>query len=131
MSEQIISVIDALCRKFGIVVDWTAENVLPYLQELGARYIKYEIATSIAWIVLIGALFIVALVLATRFHKKAHEIEYDDNYAITYAAIISWILCISFGISLVVVLCVQTLDIITCLTFPEKMFFDFVKQYLG
>ena len=49
VSEQIIQVIDALCEKFGIVVDWTNENVFPYLETLCEKLIAYEIATSIVW----------------------------------------------------------------------------------
>ena len=47
VSEQIIQVIDALCEKFGIVVDWTSESVIPYLEILCTKLIKYEICTSI------------------------------------------------------------------------------------
>lgn len=31
VSDQIINVLDALCEKFGLVIDWTSENVVPYL----------------------------------------------------------------------------------------------------
>ena len=34
VSDQIIQVLDALCEKFGIVINWSGENVIPYLQEL-------------------------------------------------------------------------------------------------
>lgn len=39
MSEQVISVIDVICDKFGIAIDWTSENILPYIQELFQKYI--------------------------------------------------------------------------------------------
>lgn len=51
-SQEIINVLDYLCKRFGIVIDWTSENVMPYLEDLCARYIQFEIKTSIAWIVL-------------------------------------------------------------------------------
>lgn len=34
VSEQIISVLDALCEKFGIAINWTEENVIPYVEIL-------------------------------------------------------------------------------------------------
>ena len=46
ISDQIIAVINDLCQKFGIAIDWTAENVLPYIEDLCARYIQFEIQTS-------------------------------------------------------------------------------------
>lgn len=34
MSEEIIKVIDELGKRFGIVIDWSNQNIIPYLQEL-------------------------------------------------------------------------------------------------
>ena len=31
VSNQIIEVLEYLCQKFGIVIDWTSESILPYL----------------------------------------------------------------------------------------------------
>lgn len=51
MSEEIIKVLDNLCEKFGIAIDWTSQNVVPYLKELVGRFINYEVVTSIFWII--------------------------------------------------------------------------------
>ena len=58
-SSQFIEVLDALCAKFGIVIDWTSQNVMPYLTDLATRLVSYEIWTSAAWIVILGAVFVV------------------------------------------------------------------------
>lgn len=34
MNQQIIEIFDTLCEKFGVVIDWTSNNVLPQLQIL-------------------------------------------------------------------------------------------------
>lgn len=34
MSEEVIKILDALAEKFGLAIDWTSANVLPYLQQL-------------------------------------------------------------------------------------------------
>lgn len=47
MSNEIIKILDDLAKRFGIAIDWTAENVLPYLKELFSRVVKYEIVQSI------------------------------------------------------------------------------------
>lgn len=52
ISSEIIKVLDYLGEKFGIAIDWTSKNVLPYLQALVDKFIKWEISTSIVWIVL-------------------------------------------------------------------------------
>ena len=47
MSEEIIKALDDLGDRFGIAIDWTSENVLPYLQNLMDRFITYNIAMNI------------------------------------------------------------------------------------
>lgn len=34
MGEEIIKVLDALAEKFGLAIDWTSNNVIPYLETL-------------------------------------------------------------------------------------------------
>ena len=55
MSEEIIKVLDDLAKRAGIAIDWTSENVIPYLIELGSKLVKYELWMSILLLVL-GAL---------------------------------------------------------------------------
>lgn len=50
VGNQIIEVLNYLCDKFGIALDWSKESVIPYLQELCEKYISWEIATSTAWL---------------------------------------------------------------------------------
>ena len=37
MSEEIIKILDDLGRRFGILIDWSSKNILPYLQDLIPR----------------------------------------------------------------------------------------------
>ena len=32
MSTEIIKILDAICDKFGLVIDWTSQNVTPYMR---------------------------------------------------------------------------------------------------
>lgn len=47
MSDEIIKILDDLGQRFGIAIDWSSQNVMPYLQDLVRRFTTYEIATSI------------------------------------------------------------------------------------
>lgn len=47
MSDEIIKVLDALAEKFGIAVDWTRQNIQPYIEDLCHRIVGYELTTSI------------------------------------------------------------------------------------
>ena len=51
VSNQIIEVLNEICNKFGLAIDWTSKNVQPYLQELIAKCVAYKFATSIMWLI--------------------------------------------------------------------------------
>lgn len=129
MSDEIIKVLDVLCEKFGIVVDWTSNNIVPYLQQLSEKYIRYEISTSIVWIILC----ITLLGIAIRFGisttikcmKKYTELLRNNDWDI--AAILCGLVSGIFILVSVIVIIVQCFDIITCITLPEKMIFQEVQ----
>lgn len=130
MSEQVIAVINAICEKFGVAIDWTQDNVLPYLQELCQKYIRYEIATSICWCCIFIFLTVLSLLFAFKFHKKAMSLEckYDEYEPITWVALAFWACVIGFGITSIIVMAYQVFDIVTCYTFPEKMIIEFANS---
>lgn len=39
ISDEIIKVLDDLCERFGIVIDWASENVVPQLTVLCEKLI--------------------------------------------------------------------------------------------
>lgn len=128
VSDQIIAVINDLCAKFGIAIDWTAENVLPYIEDLCARYIQFEIQTSIAWIILFAAITVFAgLVWAIAGIVNAKS-DYNDIADIT-SNIAMWVfwafLCIGVIVSMV-----QVYDIIEALTIPEKTIVDYINSLI-
>ncbi|MCU6009137.1 hypothetical protein H3U41_19955, partial [Clostridioides difficile] len=67
-SEQIIKILDNLSDKFGMTIDWSNKNVIPYLQTLTTKYINYEIATSVFWIIIcvIGVILGILLIYMDR-----------------------------------------------------------------
>ena len=120
-SSQFIEVLDALCAKFGIVIDWTSQNVMPYLTDLATRLISYEIWTSVAWIVILG----VAFVVIWKLTKNARKDDSFDNEGICVCA---WVACGFIGIIFIVVACVEVFDIIRALAIPEVVIYGFLKR---
>lgn len=124
MSEEIIKVLDALGEKFGIAINWTSENVMPYLQQLCSKYITYEIATSIVWLLVgICPLFIGKYLIekAKQYWKQYEEdVRSDFDIMATLFGILAGLVII---VGIIVILC-QTMDIVTCVTFPEKMLIE-------
>lgn len=130
-SKEIINVLDYLCGKFGIAIDWTSENVMPYLEDLCGRYISYEVYTSIAWMVSIPAIALIIAIPLAILHKKAKEVEWDDCYAQTIFAVIFWFLFVAMCLSSIIVVCVQAFDIIECYTIPEKTILEYLKYLMN
>ena len=129
-SKEIIDVLDYLCGKFGIAIDWTSENVMPYLESLCGRYIQYEVYTSIVWMVAIPVITILVAIPLSILHKKAKEVEWCDYYAQTVFAVIFWALFVCMCIASIFVICEQMFDIIECYTIPEKVVFEYVNNLM-
>ena len=134
VSEQIIQVIDALCEKFGIAVNWTSENAIPYLEVLCGKLVKYEICTSIAWIVIMvplsAASIVAAKKLAPTFKKglEANARSCDIGWEVsTPFAIIGLVV---LNLATVIVVGTQIMDIIKCATFPEMYIFEYISALI-
>ena len=115
MSDEVIKILDALTERLGLAIDWSSSNILPYFQQLCNKYIKYEIATSIIWIV-IGIVLLLGGRYSFKKRKYINDMFWGANELIITEVIIMVLLC-----SLMIV--TQTFDIATCITFPEKMIF--------
>ena len=120
MSDEIIKLLDDLGQRFGIAIDWSSDNVLPYLQDLVRRFTTYEIATSIMWLT-IGMIFLLAGIIFSI------KIVKSKNRDIHGAALFSVILAL-IGVVMVVW---QISDMITCYTIPKKMIFEYLNFLLS
>jgi hypothetical protein len=80
VADQIIQVINSLCEKFGIAVDWTAQNVLPYLQQLAMKLVAYKLWIAIVWlgVAIVPILVIFGTMISVH---KAKKTEYGKRTA--------------------------------------------------
>lgn len=136
MSAQIIEVLNDICEKFGIAVDWTSKNIQPYLKELMTKCINYKLATDIVWLVVGIVLLIIGgalLRFAFNNNRKYHEIKdyYEQMHSnLDDVAGIQFIIAmIAICISIILIL-YFTINLVTCVTFPEKVILDMVRSYL-
>ena len=120
MSDEIIKLLDDLGRRFGIVIDWSSENVMPYLQDLMSRYIKYETMTSIMWM----AIGVIGLLLGIIFIYKGFKSDDPDDAGLAFIFIFVAIACI-------VIIIFQISDIITVNTIPEKMIYEYLSNSIS
>lgn len=130
MSDEIIKVLDALAEKFGLAVDWTSSNVIPYLNQLCGKYINYEMATSIVWMIF-GLLLFLAGIVCYRIVYKNKEWGVDQYEYISddcSGRILLYVCVILIIVTSMIVVGTQIFDIITCVTFPEKIIIDELKM---
>lgn len=124
-SEQIIDVIDSLCQKFGIVVDWTSQNVVPRLEEFAEGYIAYERATSYVWIV------VVSVVAAASIYVTAKSMLADKKKNGGLDDSLAWLVfSVPATATAIFVTVKQVIDIIACKYIPEKIIIDAVTKLL-
>lgn len=136
VSEQIIQVIDALCEKLGIAIDWTGENVIPYLEILCGKLITYEIATSIIWIVIMTLASIASIVATKKLYptfkdgcERNAQSYCDMGWQIGSVFAIIALVVLNFATACVLV--IQTMDIIKCATFPEMYIFEYISALVN
>lgn len=125
VSDQIIQVLDALCEKFGLMIDWTSENVIPYITTLMDKLIQWEIWSSVAWIAMCAIAIVVIIVVLTRPSVKELISDFDIECAFLIA------FAIVFGGASVAAIICNIMDIIKCVTFPEMYVFEYVQGVIN
>ena len=137
VSEQVIKVLDAVCDKFGIAIDWTSNNVIPYIQELGNKIITYDICMSIMWLVIGSAIPLTVAILIKKFlnQKKLEVKESMNDYYFSDGSLDAgaWYCYLIIGMLLIIAIVIGTISsqsIIQDITFPEKTIIEFIKPYI-
>lgn len=137
MGDEVIKVLNHLGDQFGVAIDWSSTNVMPYLNDLMTRMIKYGIYINIYHIIyaiFITALFIiVTIVLYKIAYKMISKSEENEEY-VNSAKILSTAFAISLVTTVIVALieignikdCIA--DIIELNTVPEKYVIEVIQD---
>ena len=122
VSNQIIEVLDALCAKFGLAIDWTSDNIIPYVTTLIGKLVSYEIWTSVAWMVF-ASMFLIAIMIYRKktWADNCHDYDYRFN---------TWMFTLIAIAFFSVATIVQTMQIIKCITFPELFVYEYVLRFI-
>lgn len=121
-SSQFIEVFDALCDKIGIAIDWTSQNVVPYVTDLATRIITYEISTSVAWIVIAAIVFLIFWKMTKNMCKAD---AFDGEW------FLGWAIRIAVGIFCFSEIGFEVFDIIEAVALPEKTLYDFITGLMS
>lgn len=131
VSKQIIEVLDNLCQKFGLVIDWSAENIVPYLTELCGKFINYEIYTSIAWIAIMVVTCAIFWIVFAATYKPAKKVDWDPDYIESWINPIFLVISAMWSFISLFVIGTQIFDIIEATYLPEKTIYDFIKYQIS
>lgn len=129
MSEEIIKVLDELSKRFGIVIDWSNQNIMPYLQELLKRFICYQNITACIWIIISIVMTISGVAIFKFLNKWKKSENYDDNYInnellATFGYIFS-ICTVALGVGLIIG---NMLGIVKNICMPEMVVYEYIKN---
>lgn len=131
MNNEFVKALDAVCDKFGIAVDWSSKNVVPYVQELSTRVVHFKIASAIFFAV-VGILMVASTILWVKWikycNRRCNEEKWSDWDFATFLSIGAYIICVVIG------MCVAlygVYDIVTYSVFPEKALIDFISTYMN
>ena len=127
MSEEIIKVLDELGKRFGIVIDWSNQNIIPYLQELLKRFICYRNITACVWIILSIAMTISGVGMIRALNKWRKSDDYDD-YNDDMLALLGYIFSVSIvalGIGLIIG---NMFEIIKNVCMPEMVIYEYITN---
>lgn len=116
ISSEVINIIEVLCQKFGIVIDWTSETIMPQIEKLCKNFINYEIFSSIFWIGLALLCVIITLILFI-VAKCFWDVELEVVMGLVFAISI---------VAFMIVVGTQGHDIVTAIYFPEKSIYDYI-----
>ena len=110
-------VLKRLGEQFGLMLNWSNENVIPYLKELSQRVVQYEKWQSIFWLILGIILIIIGLILTIL---ELTSIVNTDGFF--------YFIGPTLFITGAIILCCQIDDIILCKYLPEKIILRYIKN---
>lgn len=137
MGNEVIKVLNHLGDQFGVAIDWSSANVMPYLNDLMTRMIKYGIYINIYHIIyaiFITAIFIIVTIVLYKIACKMILRSEENEEHINSAKILSTAFAISLVTTVIVALieignikdCIA--DIIELNTVPEKYVVEIIQD---
>ena len=73
-NNQLVELLKELANQMGIAVDWTSNNIRPYIIDIMGRLARYEIFTSVIWILF----FVIVIFVAVKLLKMSYK-RYKDE----------------------------------------------------
>lgn len=139
MDEELCNIIDKIAEKIGIAIDWSSENVMPYIQDIMQRYRTMNIVNNIIVTTVCAIIITICVIVAVKITKgiinglqnTESSIWFDADFDMvsTFSIATGTIIAFSFVIS-VIVLCGATGELMGWLYVPEVKLLEALKGFM-
>lgn len=141
MGNEVIKVLNHLCDKFGIAIDWTSSNVMPYLQDLMSRIVKYGIYQNVSDIINCLIFLLIAIIITRKLYKASYKYasiyketnkhdDKDNASFFTMAFLISLATTAFVTVMALYVIKTSVDEIIELSTVPEKYVIEMIQEQM-
>lgn len=142
MGDEVIKVLEHLGEQFGIAIDWSSANVMPYLQDLMSRIAKYGIYQNVSNIIYCLVFLLLLVFVTEKLYKTAYKYANiyektndsdDKNTAMSFTVgfLISLIVTIITAIITICVIKTSVDEIIELNTVPEKYVIEMIQDKIN
>ena len=138
MGEEVIKVLKHLGDQFGVAIDWSSANIMPYLNDLMGRIVKYGIYINIYnifykifCIALFVGITVVLYKLANRALIKQKNSEDNLAEALSIAYVVSCVATVVVIVVGMVGISNSITDIIELNTVPEKYVIEMIQDKIN
>ena len=138
MGEEVIKVLKHLGDQFGVAIDWSSANIMPYLNDLMGRIVKYgiyiniyNIFFNIFCIALFVGITVVLYKLANRAIIKPKNSENNLAEALSIAYVVSCVATVVVIVVGIVGISDSVTNIIELNTVPEKYVIEMIQDKIN
>ena len=139
MDKELCNVIDKIAEKIGVAIDWSSENVMPYIQDIMQRYRTKSIVENIIVMTVCAIIITICIIIAVKMTKgiingsqnmvSSIWFDADCDVVSTFSIVTYAIILISLLIS-VMVLCSATGELMEWLCVPEVKLLEVLKGFM-
>ena len=125
-NNELVELLKELANQMGIAVDWTSENIRPYIIDTMGRLAKYEIFTSVIWILLFAIIAFIAVQfwkIAYKKYKDVDDYEFDEE-SFFWISVLLLLVIIGVVLGIVSQLC----DIGEAIYMPEVLLIEKLRS---
>jgi hypothetical protein len=139
MDKELCNAIDKIAEKIGVVIDWSSENVMPYIQDIMQRYRTMSIIETIIVMAVCAIVMTICVIVAIKMAKgiinglnnRVSSIWFDADFDLMSGLSIATgaIIILSFLVSFLV-FSFATGDLIRWIYVPEVKFLEMLKDLI-